>query len=71
MTDPKLAEIMQSVRNAGFTIGKELNESKRLEFAVHVDGVGTFGFELSAEDAIAIAICLAKPFALYTGEEPE
>lgn len=64
MTDPKLTEIVNSVRHAGFKIGAELNDDKCLLFVVIVQGVGEFSFELKPAEAMEIAERLAIPVAL-------
>ncbi len=61
MTDPKITEIINSIRRAGFRVGTTLNDEKRLTFEVLIEGTGEFMFELAPEEAMRIATCLVTP----------
>ena len=61
MTDPKITKIINSIRRAGFRVGTTLNDEKRLTFEVLIEGTGEFMFELTPDEAMGVASCLAIP----------
>lgn len=61
MTDPKITEIINSIRRAGFRVGTTLNDEKRLTFEVLIEGTGVFMLELTPDEAMTVASCLVTP----------